>query len=342
MKLEIKKGTTSKLIEIFISNSLSTTGAGLIGVLFGDISGYYYRSGAAIPVTEFAALKTMTVGTWVTEGFKEIDATNMPGYYQLGIPDAALLAGADQVNIMLKGAANMAPLPLEIQLVDNIEKDVFDIANHASYGNAKLVRSTTPGNALDVNGNGNAGIDWGNIDNKTSANDLSQTDIQLCDTTTTNSDMRGTDGANTTTPPTVGAIADQVWDETISGHTGGTSFGGKNQKVVPSETINDYKADVSSVTVGTNNDKTGYALSGAGIDSIWDETFTEPSAGAPPAITGFRTMLSWLWMHFRNKGTLNKTTGEAKIYNDVGTEIAKGTDSDDGTTFTKGKLGAPS
>jgi hypothetical protein len=47
---------------------------------------------------------------------------------------------------------------------------------------------------------------------------------------------------------TAAAIADAVWDEAISGHTTGTTFGGKNQKVVPSETINDYKADVSALT----------------------------------------------------------------------------------------------
>ncbi len=54
-----------------------------------------------------------------------------------------------------------------------------------------------------------------------------------------------TDGAGT--PPTAAAVADAVWDEAISEHTGGTTFGGKNQKVVPSETINDYKADVSAL-----------------------------------------------------------------------------------------------
>ncbi len=118
MKLEINKGATSQLLEVFISDSSKTDGSGLTGVAFGDITGYYYRSGAASPV-QLAALKTMTVGTWVTEGFKEIDATNMPGYYQLGVPNAALLTGVDKVNIMLKGATNMAPLPLEIQLIDS-------------------------------------------------------------------------------------------------------------------------------------------------------------------------------------------------------------------------------
>lgn len=47
--------------------------------------------------------------------------------------------------------------------------------------------------------------------------------------------------------PTLEEIADAVWDEAISGHTTGGTFGAKNQKVVPSETINDYKADVSSL-----------------------------------------------------------------------------------------------
>jgi hypothetical protein len=37
--------------------------------------------------------------------------------------------------------------------------------------------------------------------------------------------MRGTDGAYTGTPPTVGAIADQVWDEALAGHVAAGSAG---------------------------------------------------------------------------------------------------------------------
>jgi hypothetical protein len=44
-------------------------------------------------------------------------------------------------------------------------------------------------------------------------------------TCTTNTDMRGTDGAYTGTPPTAEAIADQVWDEATAGHTGAGSYG---------------------------------------------------------------------------------------------------------------------
>jgi hypothetical protein len=44
--------------------------------------------------------------------------------------------------------------------------------------------ATTPGNTLDVTATGAAGIDWGNVENPTTALDLSGTDIQLCDTVT--------------------------------------------------------------------------------------------------------------------------------------------------------------
>ena len=41
--------------------------------------------------------------------------------------------------------------------------DSYAIVNHADYGNAKLVRSTTPANKLDVSGTGEAGLDFANI-----------------------------------------------------------------------------------------------------------------------------------------------------------------------------------
>jgi hypothetical protein len=60
----------------------------------------------------------MTLGTWASGGFVAIDGTNMPGWYQLGIPNAALASGAETVEIHLKGASNMVPVPIKIQLVE--------------------------------------------------------------------------------------------------------------------------------------------------------------------------------------------------------------------------------
>jgi len=68
-----------------------------------------------------------------------------------------------------------------------LEEAVYD-ALFASSAPGYL-QPTTAGRTLDVTAGGTSGIDWGNIENKTTANDLSGTDIQLVGTTTTNTDM---------------------------------------------------------------------------------------------------------------------------------------------------------
>lgn len=135
-KLAIVKGTTSKLINVFVQDSSVTTGAGLAGLVYnsGSLTGYYIREGdsSATAIT----LATMTVGTWASGGFKEIDATNAPGLYQLGIPDAALASGAKSVIVYLKGAANMAPVVLEIELT------ATDNQTQAQYIQSALKKNT--------------------------------------------------------------------------------------------------------------------------------------------------------------------------------------------------------
>lgn len=114
MKLQKVAGSTSQILQIFIADSSSTTGAGLTGLAFntGSLTAYYHRKGdtTATAIT----LVTMTVGTFTSSGFAQIDATNMPGWYQLCPPDACFATG--DCAIHLKGAANMAPLPIEIQI----------------------------------------------------------------------------------------------------------------------------------------------------------------------------------------------------------------------------------
>lgn len=123
-KLQLAAGATSKLLTVFVQDSSSTTGAGLTGLVYntGSLVAYYLREGAGSAVS--ISLATMTLGTWATGGFIVVDGTNMPGLYQLGIPDAALATGANSVVVMLKGAANMVPTLLEIQLTGGISKNV--------------------------------------------------------------------------------------------------------------------------------------------------------------------------------------------------------------------------
>lgn len=143
MKLSIKKGTTSKLIQFLIQDSTKLDGGGLTGLVHdsSSLTAYYYREGAGSAVA--IALKTMTLGTWTTEGFVAVDGTNMPGLYQLGIPDLALASGANSVTIMLKGATNMVPVVIEIELTatdnqDSVRAGMTALPNAAAGANTGL------------------------------------------------------------------------------------------------------------------------------------------------------------------------------------------------------------
>lgn len=130
MKRKLKAGTTSVTVELFIPDTSSAVGAGLSGVLFNTagLTCKYLRQGAAVAVS--VTLVTMTLGTWASGGF--IACGTVGGRYQLGIPDAALAAGARYVVLDLYGAANMPPLSLEIEL------DAVDYQDAVGFGLSRL------------------------------------------------------------------------------------------------------------------------------------------------------------------------------------------------------------
>ena len=140
MLLTIPAGSTSKIVEFPVFDSSSAVGALLAGLAYnsGSLTAHYDRVGASGGGTSMS-LVTMTKGTWTSLGFVAVDGTNMPGIYQLGIPDAALAAGATQVTIYLKGAANMVPVVIVIQLISvadypaNVTQlDGASLSTHAS------------------------------------------------------------------------------------------------------------------------------------------------------------------------------------------------------------------
>ena len=163
-KVSLVTGTTSYLARVFIQDSSSTTGAGLTGLAFNTASLVCYRArdddgnagGTAI------TLATATRGTWTSGGFVEKDATNMPGVYEFGIPNAALASGSKTCTIMFKGATNMAPLALEIELTavnnqDSVRGGMTALANAAAGASGGLLISgsnsgTTTLGALTVTG----------------------------------------------------------------------------------------------------------------------------------------------------------------------------------------------
>lgn len=155
MKLTKVAGATSEIWQIFIQDSSSQLGAGLTGLVFnsGSLTAYFHRDTdtTATAIT----LATMTVGTFTSSGFKEIDATNMPGWYQFCPPNTALASGAKSCAIHLKGASNMAPLPIEVQLTTvNPDSAGFGLVNasaNVAQWNGTNVASPATAGIPDVN-----------------------------------------------------------------------------------------------------------------------------------------------------------------------------------------------
>ena len=119
-KLFVRPNSTSVILDVFVLDASASDGSGLTGLAH-DSAGltcYYHRASAASAVE--VELVTMTVGTYTSSGFKEIDPTNMPGCYQLCLPNAAYISGASSVSVLMQGATDMAPLPLEVQLTSII------------------------------------------------------------------------------------------------------------------------------------------------------------------------------------------------------------------------------
>jgi hypothetical protein len=123
MKLIRKAGSSGHIFQLFIQDSSSLVGAGLAGLAFNTaaLTAYYHRN--TDTTTTAISLVTMTVGSYTSGGFKEIDSTNMPGWYQFCPPDAAVAVGANSCGFHIAGAANMAPCPFEL---DMVAYDPFD------------------------------------------------------------------------------------------------------------------------------------------------------------------------------------------------------------------------
>jgi len=118
----VKAGTTGYDIQFPIGDSSSSTGALLTGLAYNSagLVAVYNRqgnTGTAVAIS----LVTKTKGTWASGGF--VAHSTSPGWYELGIPDAAIATGAKHVAIQIYGAANMVPVNLLIELTATDNQD---------------------------------------------------------------------------------------------------------------------------------------------------------------------------------------------------------------------------
>ncbi len=155
-KLSRKAGSTSETENIFVQDSSSTIGAGLTGLVYNsaNLIAYYARQRTGSSSIALATLAS-TTAAFSSGGFKEIDSVGMKGWYRFDIPDACLASGSPFVNINLGGAANMAPVPLEIELTgwdnqDAVHGGFSCLPNTAVTTNGSLLTSGTGTAQLSV------------------------------------------------------------------------------------------------------------------------------------------------------------------------------------------------
>jgi hypothetical protein len=186
-------GATSKRIPIFIQDSAAGDGSGLTGLAFGTsgLTAYYWRGDEGNAGVTAITLATATRGTWTSSGFVEKDATNLPGWYEFGIPDAALAAGADQVVIMFKGSTigvvprivviELVPLPVfaKNKALANFTFPMVDTSGAAVTGLTVTAKRSIDGVALGSCANSVTEISNGLYTISLAATDLNGTTIEL-------------------------------------------------------------------------------------------------------------------------------------------------------------------
>ena len=176
-----------------------------------------------------------------------------------------------------------------------------------TYG---ALKPTTAGRTLDVTTGGEAGIDLDNTAGTlakgtdiTGFNDLSAANVQT---------ELATYGA---LKPTVAA---RTLDVSATGEAG----------------IDWANVGAPTTTVALTGTTVG--LTPAAIDSVWAKTMTELAA-VPGVTASVLSALQWIFLLSRNKITQTATTQLVRNDADSAT-IGTSTVSDDGTTFTRGKL----
>src|SRR5215831_10233896 len=96
----VKKGRTSFLARVFIKDSTVAYDKGLTGLTNASsgLTCYRMRDDDGNAGATQLVLSAGTRGTWSSGGFIEKDATNAPGWYELGLPDTGQAAGSEAVD----------------------------------------------------------------------------------------------------------------------------------------------------------------------------------------------------------------------------------------------------
>ena len=120
-----------------------------------------------------------------------------------------------------------------------------------------------------------------------------QTDLDtITDTGVEATNMRGTDGANTTTPPTTAAIADNVWDELLAAHSVSGSLADAVSTTLQGVAVT--SGNVDAVLADTNELQTNQSgwLTATGFST---HSAADVWASGTRTLTSFGTLIADIW-----------------------------------------------
>ena len=146
-----------------------------------------------------------------------------------------------------------------------------------------------------------------------------------------------------------GVLADILTDTAVIGAAGAgltaVPWNAAWDAEVESEVEDAVGADVTSILGDTGTD--GVVLAADSVDSTSVHSdaldaivMSDLSAGAPSPTATIKVAINWLYSLAINKLVTNGTNSEVEYYNNAGTKIAEADVSDDGTDFTRSKIGA--
>lgn len=280
-------------IDKFILISMyATDGTADTGLAYTDMTITYTRNNGAADVDVTEA--TMTMGTHADGGWIEVDATNSPGLYQFGIPDAAIADGAESVVFSFK-ATGAVPKFAHALLYDvdfragaNVYADVktIETADATDTINAQAdlaIADYDPPTKTELD-SGFAGLN-----NLSAAQVNSEVDTALADydpPTNTEMEARTLVAANYF-DPTADTVANVT---TLAGHTPQTADHSASIAAILADTAAvDTQSELRTLLMGSNvapASSTALATAQGNITSILADT------GAVDTTTEMRTFLT--------------------------------------------------
>lgn len=245
---------TSQIRYVRALDSTATDGSGKTGIAFGSFTAKYLTHGGTL--TSLTTEDITTLGTYQAPTssahirIKELNSADpTKGVYEVHFHNTQLVNTGKKLWLFLS-ASGAACQPLEVDLIPYVEMDATAADNlktaATNYSATRGLSGTAlPAAAADAAG-GLPISDAGGLDLDAKIGALTFTVANKVDANATH------------------ISGDSVAADNAEAFFDGTGYAGTNN-VIP--TVGSVTA---GVTVTTNNDKTGYGLSAAAVQAIWD------------------------------------------------------------------------